>query len=165
MEIFLFTVFNPSNSKSPPRDAVCVLAHVLPSRSVPANSACRNLLHLGIGNTTNLWFRKVCFSFLFHYGCTSLKSMSVFKIYEDRCINNFEDVCLRVFVSLIPICNRVQWHDLGSHLNCKVPTLHAGTWMSSDYVWGYVAAGPWRKNINRKSESWLLLSEQNVRFI
>lgn len=137
----------------------------LRSCAVPADLACTNLLHLGIGNTPNLRFPKVSFHFLFHYGCTVLKSMNVFKIYEDRCINNFEDVGLRAFVSLIPICNRVQWHGPTSHLYCEVLTLQVGPWISGDFLWGCVVAGPWRKNINRNCESGLLLPEWNVRFI
>lgn len=92
-----------------------------------AHLAGINLLNLGIVNTTNLRFQKVCFRFLFPYGCTVLKSMNVCKIYEDKCINNFEDVGLSGFVSLIPICNRVQWHGLTSHLCCKVLALQLGT--------------------------------------
>lgn len=79
-----------------------------------AHLAGINSLHLGIVNITNLRFQKVCFRFLFHYGCTVLKPMNVFKIYEDGCINNFEDVGLSGFVFLIPICNRVQGHGLTS---------------------------------------------------
>lgn len=71
----------------------------------PAHLAWTDLLQLGTGNSAKPGFWKVWFSFLFHYECIALKSINAFKIYEDRCINNFESVGLSVFVSPAPRCS------------------------------------------------------------
>lgn len=124
--------------------------------------AWTDLLQLGTGNSSKPGFWKVWFSFLFHYECIALKSINVFKIYEDRCINNFESVGLSVFVSPAPRCSSAMaW----PYLALVLPGTCSPEGVSRDFLWGCVVADPWRKHVNRKSESWLLLSERYVRFL
>lgn len=56
----------------------------------------------GAGHRAGPAFWKVWFCFLFHYESADLKSVLVFKVSEDRCIYNFENVGFSVFVSPVP---------------------------------------------------------------